>query len=227
MGLKTEATRRLGIAHPIVQGPFGGGLSTAKLAATVANLGGLGSFGAHTLRPDQIDGVAREIRAITSRPFALNLWVSDHDEGGLRIGQEEFDRVFAIFEPYFRAEGGPNQNVPGTGLGLAICRRLSEMMNGTLSAVSEPGLGTSMSLVLTLPRVGGAQPEMGVRLDPRPVFVRGANNEVVTNLCQWLRHCGALAMPFKDALHGRREGSVLVETWTRDFIPAAWRGAGI
>jgi nitronate monooxygenase len=105
MGLKTEATRRLGIAHPIVQGPFGGGLSTAKLAATVANLGGLGSFGAHTLRPDQIDGVAREIRAITSRPFALNLWVSDHDEGGLRIGQEEFDRVFANFEPYFRELG--------------------------------------------------------------------------------------------------------------------------
>jgi len=132
-----------------------------------------------------------------------------------------------LFEPYFRAEGEPNQNVPGTGLGLAICRRLSEMMNGTLSAVSEPGLGTSMSLVLTLPRVGGAQPEMGVRLDPRPVFVRGANNEVVTNLCQWLRHCGALAMPFKDALHGRREGSVLVETWSRDFIPAAWRGARV
>lgn len=132
-----------------------------------------------------------------------------------------------LFEPYFRAEGGPNQNVPGTGLGLAICRRLSEMMNGTLSAVSEPGLGTSMSLVLTLPRAGGAQPEMGVRLDPRPVFVRGANNEVVTNLCQWLRHCGALAMPYKDALHGRREGSVLVETWSRDFIPAAWRGARV
>ena len=34
-------------------------------------------------------------------------------------------------------------------------------------------------------------------------------------------------MPYKDALHGRREGSVLVETWSRDFIPAAWRGARV
>ncbi len=132
-----------------------------------------------------------------------------------------------LFEPYFRAEGGPNQNVPGTGLGLAICRRLSEMMNGKLSAVSEPGLGTSMSLVLTLPLVDGAQTEFGVRLDPRPVFVRGANNEVVTNLCQWLRHCGALAMPFKAAIHGRREGGVLVETWSRDLTPAVWNGARV
>ncbi|AVJ31014.1 hybrid sensor histidine kinase/response regulator [Achromobacter spanius] len=132
-----------------------------------------------------------------------------------------------LFEPYYRAETGSNQNVHGTGLGLAICRRLSEMMSGTLSAVSEPGLGTSMSLVLTLPQVGGAHEDLGVRLDPRPVFVRGANNEVVANLCQWLRHCGALAMPYKAAVHGRREGGVLVETWSRDLAPAVWSGARV
>ncbi|WP_312992926.1 ATP-binding protein [Achromobacter animicus] len=132
-----------------------------------------------------------------------------------------------LFEPYFRAESGDNQNVPGTGLGLAICRRLSEMMNGTLSAVSEPGLGTSMSLILTLPRVGGVRTDLGVRLDSRPVFVRGANNEVVANLCQWLRHCGAVAMPYKATQHGRREGSVLVETWSRDLTPAVWSGARV
>jgi two-component system capsular synthesis sensor histidine kinase RcsC len=101
------------------------------------------------------------------------------------------------------------------------------MMSGTLSAVSEPGLGTSMSLVLTLPRVSSAHTDLGVRLDPRPVFVRGANNEVVANLCQWLRHCGALAMPYKSALHGRREGGILVETWSRDLTPAVWSGARV
>ena len=89
----TEATRRLGIRHPIIQGPFGGGLSTARLAATVSDLGGLGSFGAHSLPPDEILETAREIRALTTAPFALNLWVSDHDDGGLDPDDAEFERV--------------------------------------------------------------------------------------------------------------------------------------
>jgi nitronate monooxygenase len=71
----TEATRRLAITHPVVQGPFGGGLSTVRLAATVSNMGGLGSFGAQGLAPREIELVVREIRSLTSRPFAINLWI--------------------------------------------------------------------------------------------------------------------------------------------------------
>ena len=100
-----EITRRLGIRHPIVQGPFGGGLSTVKLAATVSNAGGLGSFGAHVTPPDEIEALARDLRAQTNRAFALNLWISDHDPGGLELTQEEFDRVYRRFEPYFRELG--------------------------------------------------------------------------------------------------------------------------
>ncbi len=97
----TEAVRRLGVRYPIVQGPFGGGLSTARLAAAVSNLGGLGSYGAHNLPPQEIGRVANEIRSLTAQPFALNLWVSDHDPGGLELSQAEFDRISRIFEPYF------------------------------------------------------------------------------------------------------------------------------
>lgn len=102
---QNEATRRLGVEHPIIQGPFGGGLSTALLAAAVANLGGLGSFGAHMLSPERIGGIADEIRALTDKPFALNLWVSDHDEGGDRIHAATYDRAWRLFEPYFRELG--------------------------------------------------------------------------------------------------------------------------
>lgn len=100
-----EAARRLGIEHPIVQGPFGGGLSTVVLASTVANLGGLGSFGAHMLAPERIGGVADEIRALTDKPFALNLWISDHDAGGDRIDAESFECGWRLFAPYFRELG--------------------------------------------------------------------------------------------------------------------------
>ena len=97
--------QRLGITHPIVQGPFGGGMSSALLAASVSNGGGLGSFGAHQLRPDQIGPLSAEIRALTARPFALNLWVSTFDAGGDQFDASEFDRVWRLFEPWYRELG--------------------------------------------------------------------------------------------------------------------------
>lgn len=100
-----EAARRLGIRYPLIQGPFGGGLSTVKLVATVSNAGGLGSFGAHVTPPDRMETLVRETRAQTNQPFALNLWISDHDPGGLELTQEEFDAVYRRFEPYFRELG--------------------------------------------------------------------------------------------------------------------------
>jgi len=113
--IRNEATRRLGIEHPIVQGPFGGGLSTTKLAATVSNLGGLGSFGAHMLPPERIAGLVHELRELTTQPFALNLWVSDHDAGGDELDPVEFERAWRIFEPYFRELGVDKPERPERG----------------------------------------------------------------------------------------------------------------
>ena len=100
-GRGNEAIARLGLRQPIVQGPFGGGMSTIELAATVSNLGGLGSYGAHNLSPEAIGTVARDLRTATSEPYALNLWISDHDPGGLAPFAEEFARYAKSFEPYF------------------------------------------------------------------------------------------------------------------------------
>lgn len=73
-------TATLGIAYPIIQGPLGG-LSSQRLTAAVSNFGGLGSFGAHSLEPTAIREVIAQIRRLTPRPFAMNLWVSMEDEG--------------------------------------------------------------------------------------------------------------------------------------------------
>lgn len=51
-----------------------GGVSTPALVAAVSETGGLGSFGAAYLSPAQVREVSAEIRALTSRPFALNLF---------------------------------------------------------------------------------------------------------------------------------------------------------
>ncbi|MGH8531373.1 MAG: NAD(P)H-dependent flavin oxidoreductase [Gammaproteobacteria bacterium] len=88
---RTSLTTRLGIEYPIIQGPLGG-LSSQRLTAAVSNFGGLGSFGAHGLGPDAIRKVIREIRSLTSNPFAINLWVSMEDEGASASDESAFQR---------------------------------------------------------------------------------------------------------------------------------------
>ncbi|WP_366946089.1 nitronate monooxygenase [uncultured Maricaulis sp.] len=102
---QTEIQRRLGLPHPIIQGPFGGGLSTVALAAAVSNAGGLGSYGAHILEPDEIAPLVEALRAATDGSIALNLWVSDHDPGGDDFGAEAFDAVWPLFAPFFAEYG--------------------------------------------------------------------------------------------------------------------------
>lgn len=100
----TSFTRRLGLRYPIIQGPFGGGLSTVRLTAAVSNLGGLGSYGAHNLSPSEIRQLAEAIRSATPQPFALNLWVSRHDAGGdEQISTAQHEAAAAAFQPYYDA----------------------------------------------------------------------------------------------------------------------------
>lgn len=97
----TAITRRLGIRYPIVQGPFGGGLSSARLAASVSNAGGLGSFGAQGMTPDGIRDVVREIRSLTAAPFAVNLWVSTEDASASGATRGSYDAAVAPLAPFF------------------------------------------------------------------------------------------------------------------------------
>jgi nitronate monooxygenase len=98
-------TSRLGLQYPIIQGPLGG-LSSQKLTAAVSNYGGLGSFGAHGLKPESIRRVIREIKGITSKPFAMNLWVSMEDEGALTSTEEAFHRSLSPLTKYIESVGG-------------------------------------------------------------------------------------------------------------------------
>ena len=74
-----EFLRSLGIEHPIVLGPMAGGAGSPALVAAVSNAGGLGSFGAAYLSPQQILDTAKDLRARTSKPFALNLFAGGYE----------------------------------------------------------------------------------------------------------------------------------------------------
>jgi nitronate monooxygenase len=75
MWQRTAVAQRLELSAPIIQGPFGSGLSSIDLVASVCESGMLGSYGAHHLSGDGIRRLAAGIRSRTGRPFALNLWL--------------------------------------------------------------------------------------------------------------------------------------------------------
>jgi nitronate monooxygenase len=102
---RTPATTLLGIEYPIVLGPFGGGLSSVDLVVAVSESGGLGSFGAFHLSPDEIRALASEIRSRTAKPFALNLWISNHDPGGLGMTAEQHAAGVARFARFYHELG--------------------------------------------------------------------------------------------------------------------------
>jgi nitronate monooxygenase len=62
------------LARPIVQAPMAGGISTPALAAAVSNAGGLGFLAAGYRTPDAVADEVGELRALTDRPFGLNLF---------------------------------------------------------------------------------------------------------------------------------------------------------
>lgn len=96
-------TDLLGLRYPIIQGPFGGGLSSIELLRVVSDAGGLGSFGAHHLAPADITALIADIRKATEAPFAINLWVSNRDHYIDAISRRDFNDHSRAFAPIYES----------------------------------------------------------------------------------------------------------------------------
>src|ERR1700692_2623886 len=71
--------RQLGVGHPIILAPMAGSGGTPELVAAVSNAGGLGSWGGAYSTPKKIMDAAKQIRALTAKPFALNLFAGGYE----------------------------------------------------------------------------------------------------------------------------------------------------
>jgi nitronate monooxygenase len=126
----------IGLDLPIVQGPFGGGLSSVDLVAAVSNAGALGSFGANLVPAGEIGGLVAELRGLTDAPFNVNLWVPLPDEEEVTPGVDDVEEHLGPLKPYFEALGIPRSAVPSSFVLPSFKEQVAELLDAAPPVIS-------------------------------------------------------------------------------------------
>ena len=81
---------------------------------------------------------------------------------GIGVTEAQIDQ---LFERFTQADASVSRQYGGTGLGLAICKRIVELMGGTIGARSVPGEGSTFWFELVLPRADALEEPVEARPD--------------------------------------------------------------
>jgi PAS domain S-box-containing protein len=81
----------------------------------------------------------------------LHLWIKD---SGIGIDK---DRISRLFDPFTQDDISTTRKFGGTGLGLSICKRLAEILGGTIQVDSEHGAGAVFTVVLPYTEIDSSE----------------------------------------------------------------------
>ncbi len=160
----------------------------ARLGRVLLNLAG------NAIKFTQRGGVRLTARVEGSAPAQLTVMVVDT---GIGIAT---DKLEAIFEEFVQADDSIAARFGGTGLGLAICRRIAELMGGSLTVDSIIGVGSTFRLAVPVtladvPAVPASAPPAGPQaaLSVLVIDDDAVNRAVAEGLLGTLGHRAALA----------------------------------
>ncbi|MFC0280497.1 response regulator [Falsigemmobacter intermedius] len=170
------------------------------------------------------------IRRLESTPEICKLEFSVRDTG---IGLTE-QQIGGLFRPFTQANTDTARIYGGTGLGLAICRRLVELMKGTIGVTSTPGQGSTFTFTAEFSAAPDAQVVAGVRriglpgLQGRRVLVVDDNDTARIALSEMIRGFGMVP----DTASGGAEALDLLQTAGKkgqnyDIVLLDWRMPGM
>ncbi|MBW4080511.1 PAS domain S-box protein [Paenibacillus sp. S150] len=91
-------------------------------------------------------GVAVSVETCSAEGASPGLLFHVRDTG-TGIAPEKLQR---LYQPFFQVDASHNRRYPGTGLGLAICRKLVELMEGSIWSENAEGGGTVFSFKIPL-----------------------------------------------------------------------------
>ena len=120
---------------------------------------------ANGIKFTEIGGVRIEANAIPEPPDGVRLIVTVEDTG-IGITEEQQSKLFKEFS---QVDASPSRRFGGSGLGLAICRRLCDLMGGSIAVTSREGQGSRFAVDLPLGAVKGSGTLDGVISDNGPV----------------------------------------------------------
>ena len=111
------------------------------------------------LRQIIVNLLGNAIKFTASGQISLRLTIRERSENGLKFALTVSDTGIGIplaaqdrvFEHFAQADGSTARQYGGAGLGLAICRRLTDLMGGSIGVESETGKGSSFTAELLLP----------------------------------------------------------------------------
>src|SRR5262245_14043959 len=95
--MRTDFCDLLGIEHPIVAAPMGPDLTGPELVASVSNAGGIGILQAQFCPPPVFREEIRRVRALTAKPFGVNLLLHFPVEDQVAICLDERVPVLSLF----------------------------------------------------------------------------------------------------------------------------------